>query len=536
MQINYNNYIMKKTIEKGTVILFTIASFTCSYGQVFQKNADGFKTGTYTRDQLKNDWQTKSGNGFSKRGEGEDRVSVIKSSAPDTGNALKVKYPKGKADSKESGAQWETDLKNGYDELYLSYDLKFSADFEFVKPSKNTGRTGKLPGLGGGLSFDDKDDRNTAWDGKLQFRDKDELEFYVKTPVNNEKHFTWTKATYTIAKNKWFNIEIRYKLNSVGKKDGIMQAWVNGKLLGEYKNAEFRDNAKVKINKMFFSTFYGGNPEADAPTKDVYAYFDNFIVDTKRINKQVGASSGDSIAASTTTVNNNEVNTPSPNTSNSSDNNDSNTSDCKGSTPKSISNRIQAETYCKGKGVSKKESYVTSIEEGDYMEYFVNIPSSGDYDVRYRVASNKNSGRGKIRLRLSGNNKGDIAVPNTDGVKTWKTIRKTVNLDKGNRTIRIQAVDGGGWNFDHFEIRKRTSRKDLQNITSNNNNIDATGVFPNPSNSGIFNIRKSTQWTVFTIMGNLIASGTGSRIDLSNQRQGLYLLQTGSTIQKIIIP
>lgn len=283
---------MNKLLKGGLIMTLVTAAYAPTYAQVFSKDADGFKTGIYTRDALISDWQTKSGNGFSKKGKGEDRVTVVKSTSPDTGNALKVKYPKGKADSKESGAQWETDLKGEYTELYLSYDVKFGANFEFVKPKKNTGRTGKLPGLGGGLSVDDKDDKNTAWDGKLQFRDKDELEFYVKTPVTRAKHFIWDKVTYTIAKDKWFNIEIRYKLNTVGKKNGIMQAWVDGKLFGEYKNAEFRNNTKVKINKMLFSTFYGGNPEADAPTRDVYAYFDNFIVSTKRINKKVGEKAG----------------------------------------------------------------------------------------------------------------------------------------------------------------------------------------------------------------------------------------------------
>lgn len=272
-------------------LLLTCTSVSPFYAQLYEQNADDFPLGVYTRDQVIADWNTTFGNGFSRRGEGEDRVSIVQSTAPDTGRALKVKYPKDQADSKESGAQWETNLNGEYEDLYLSYDMMFGPNFELVKPGPNTGRTGKLPGLAGGLDVDDKDDENTAWDGKLQFRDKDELEFNVKTPLNNSKHFTWLEKAYTIPKGEWFNIEIRYRLNTVGQKDGIMQAWLNGELLGQYLNAEFRDNPDVKINKMFFSTFYGGNPEADAPTQDVYAYFDNFVVDTQRINKPVGSTS-----------------------------------------------------------------------------------------------------------------------------------------------------------------------------------------------------------------------------------------------------
>lgn len=511
-------------------MLLALTSYTFSFGQVFKKDADGFKTGTYTRDQLKSDWQTKSGNGFSKKGKGEDRVSVVKSSSPDKGNALKVKFPKGKADSKESGAQWETDLKKGYEELYLSYDIKFSADFEFVKPGKNTGRTGKLPGLGGGLSFDDKDDRNTAWDGKLQFRDKDELEFYVKTPISNEKHFTWTKSKYTIAKNKWFNIEIRYKLNKVGKKDGIMQAWVDGKLLGEYKNSEFRKDAKVKINKMFFSTFYGGNAEADAPTKDVYAYFDNFVIDTKRINKKVGTSSGGS---SSNTKDNNttkENTTPTKDTTKAVSSNT-----CRGTDPISISGKIQAESYCKGKGVSKKSTYVTNIGKNDYIDFFSDIKSSGDYEVRYRVASNKKTGRGKVNFKLSGKDKGSVNIPNTGGTTKWKTIKRTIKLDKGKRTIRLTATGGGGWNFDYFEIRKKPSRKVISEIIEEKSEEIVVSVYPNPSSNGIFKLNQSFEWTVMTMQGQLVTQGNGNSIDLSGRPEGIYLAKIGGKYRKIVV-
>ncbi len=488
-----------------TFLLLTIVTGSIN-AQVFLKNTDNFPLGTYTRDQLIADWQTKSGNGFSRRGEGEDRVTIVTSTNPDQGNALKVKYPKGKADSKESGAQWETDLKNGYEDLYLSYDIMFSPDFEFVKPGANTGRTGKLPGLAGGLSFDDKDDATTAWDGKLQYRDKDELEFNVKTPLNNSKHFTWLKKTYTIAKGTWFNIEIRYKLNQVGKKDGIMQAWIDGELLGEYTNAEFRDNPNVKINKMFFSTFYGGNVENDAPTKDVFAYFDNFIVDTKRINKKVGNTTA------TSTVPENP---------------------CKDVAPRSLDNKIQAESFCRATGVVTNNDYVTQIDAGDYMEYFVNIPKKDTYRVTYRVASNKNSERGAIRFRLSGNNINDINIPNTQGDVAWKTITHDLELERGNRTIRLTAVNGGGWNFDYFNIEKIDPV--LSVLSHNDNKSNKIIIAPNPSKTGVFTLNKDAEWSVFSITGNKIASGKQKQVNLSNQSEGLYILRLNNTFIKIII-
>lgn len=249
-----------------------------SYAQVvFQKSADDFPLGVYSRERLKDDFNTTWGNGFKKRNKGEDRVSVVNSPSPEVGRCLQVKYPKGKHDSKESGAQWETNLNNGYDELYLSYDIRFNKGF-------NLDKNGKLPGLAGGLSFDDSDDANTAWDGKLMWRSGGYLEFYLKQPFSNTKHYKWTKdgIETSVVTDKWYNIEIRYKMNTIGEKDGIMEAWLNGMPVAIYSNCIFRKNANVKIYKMFFSTFFGGN-QSDNPNQDCYALFDNFTVSTERI-------------------------------------------------------------------------------------------------------------------------------------------------------------------------------------------------------------------------------------------------------------
>lgn len=479
-------------------------SCSTSYGQqVFKRNADGFKLGTYKRDDLLKDWNTKSGNGFVKKNKGEDRVEVVNSPSGESGQSLRVRFPKKKHDSKESGAQWETDLKGGYDELYMSYDVRFQKGFEL------SNKTGKLPGLGGGLSVDDKDDDNTAWDGKLQFRDVDELEFYIKGPVTNEKHFTWNKAKYTIQTDKWYNIEIRYKLNTANKSDGIMQAWLDGRLVGEVKNFKyFRKNNNVKINKMFFSTFYGGN-EKDEPSKDVYAYFDNFEVSTSRINKSGGGSGS----------------TP--------------PSECSG-TGKSISSKIQAESYCKSKGVSKKSNYVSLNKKNDYIDFRVNVPSSGKYSVKYRVASAQNTGRGSVRLKVGNSNKGDKTIPKTGGATKWKTITKNVNLSKGSQTIRLQTVNGAGWNLDYFELKRSTSgrseiaEKEVEEDLTVNNGSGALLIYPNPSIDGLFTISSSTIWTVRSLAtGAVIATGEGTEVDISNQSKGLYLLQIGNEFSRI---
>ena len=252
---------------------------------IFQQSVDNLPTGVYTLDQVSSDFQvtTHSATGFIRKGEGENRVTVDASQyALSNGKSLKVKYPKGGFDSEPSGAQWKTDLGGKYKELYLSYYVKFKTGFSFNK-------IGKLPGLAGGLSYDDRDGA-TEWSGKLMWRADGKAEFYLHQPITNEKQFPWVlngkHAAFTT--NKWHHIEIHYKVNSAGKNDGLMEAWLDNDLVARYSDfGLFTNNNDVGITIFFFSTFFGGN-SVDAPDHDDYAWFDNVVVSTERIGDTSG--------------------------------------------------------------------------------------------------------------------------------------------------------------------------------------------------------------------------------------------------------
>lgn len=276
---------MKKTIQQNFMLICLLGISLSGKSQIiFQQNLNSQALGTYTLDEVKADFNTTSANGFIRKGKGEDRVSIVNTGkASPSGKCMKVKYPKGKHDTKDSGANWETNLGANYQELYLSYYVKFDANFDLLT------KIGKLPGLGGGLNFSDGDDTNTHFHGKLMWRHDGQIQFYLKQPTNNDKEFFWGVeggAGPRLKKNVWQHIQIRYKLNTVtngaANKNGIMQAWLNGVQVANYTNIEFRKNSNVGINSMVFSTFFGGN-EVDNPTQDVYAFFDDFKVSTSKI-------------------------------------------------------------------------------------------------------------------------------------------------------------------------------------------------------------------------------------------------------------
>lgn len=237
---------------------------------LFQQDCDTLPLGEYPLERLLADFRTTSGSGFLRKGEGENRVAVMPAGEGGKGRALRVKFPRGGYDSDPSGAQWKTDLRGAYDELYLSYRVKFEPGFELDK-------IGKLPGFGGGVDFEDRSDA-TEWSAKLMWRDAIP-EFYLHSPTLSDKKFPWIAAGTPVRFRigVWHRITLRYRMNEVGRANGHMEAWLDGEPVGLYRDISFRNNSRVGITQFFFSTFFGGN-ERDAPTADNYAWFDEFVV------------------------------------------------------------------------------------------------------------------------------------------------------------------------------------------------------------------------------------------------------------------
>lgn len=88
---------------------------------------------------------------------------------------------------------------------------------------------------------------------------------------------------------------------------------------------------------------------------------------------------------------------------------------------------------------------VFSIEDGEWMQYTVNVAEAGKYTVKLVVSAAGDSGR----VSLVGNGKvlaGDVVVAGT-GLGNWKEVEvRGVKLGKGRNELRVVAVKGG-WNF-----------------------------------------------------------------------------------------
>ena len=93
---------------------------------------------------------------------------------------------------------------------------------------------------------------------------------------------------------------------------------------------------------------------------------------------------------------------------------------------------------------------------GEWLEYTVNVVSSGVYDLEARVAGVGTGGQ--FLIRFNGVDKtGGVTVPNTGAWTTYQTVQKTnVSLSSGIQTVRVEMVatgtSGNVGAFDWFKV------------------------------------------------------------------------------------
>jgi beta-glucanase (GH16 family) len=118
----------------------------------------------------------------------------------------------------------------------------------------------------------------------------------------------------------------------------------------------------------------------------------------------------------------------------------------------------EAESYSAQSGVqleacSEGGQNVGWIDTADWMAYNgITFPSSGNYRVEYRVASQSG---GTLSLDLNGGGilLGQVAIPATGGWQNWTTVSQTVSVTAGTYNVGLYAQQGG-WNINWFRITR----------------------------------------------------------------------------------
>lgn len=112
--------------------------------------------------------------------------------------------------------------------------------------------------------------------------------------------------------------------------------------------------------------------------------------------------------------------------------------------------QVEAESYSSMNGIQLETTTDTGggqnvgfIQDGSWCEYTINVPTTGQYRLNLRTASNNNNGGGIINLSIDGSSAGSVVVPDTNNWQSWTTILAYVNFTTtGNHTLRMDFSAG----------------------------------------------------------------------------------------------
>ena len=181
---------------------------------------------------------------------------------------LRVTFPDG---SVGTGFKFATD-QPPQERLYMEYSLRFDEDFDWVKG-------GKLPGLYGGAknTGGKRPSGEDGWSVRFMWRKNGTGSAYVYHPDQPRK---WGEDfrldNFQFRKGVVQTLGLGVTMNTPGKGDGIIRAWLDGVLVVEETAMRFRDVPDLQIDGLLFSTFFGGNTDKWAPSKDETIEFGDF--------------------------------------------------------------------------------------------------------------------------------------------------------------------------------------------------------------------------------------------------------------------
>ncbi|MEE8327752.1 MAG: carbohydrate-binding protein [Nitrosomonadaceae bacterium] len=124
-----------------------------------------------------------------------------------------------------------------------------------------------------------------------------------------------------------------------------------------------------------------------------------------------------------------------------------------------IPGKIEAENYIQMHGIQTVTTtdsggglIVGWMDNGDWLDYAVNVEESGLYSVDLRVARLLDFPEGQGCLKIGDETLACFSVPGTGDWQNWVTVTTQVSLEAGEQTLRLY-VDEGGWNINWMEFK-----------------------------------------------------------------------------------
>lgn len=178
-------------------------------------------------------------------------------------------------------------------EIYLRYYLRVDPEW------MTSADSGKLPGFGG--TYGKAGWGGRPWDGQQGWSARGgfgkpaaaghpahrrlPLGSYVYHAGNRSPYgdtYLWggARGGAFIEANRWYCVEQHIRLNTPGKSDGVLRAWVDGQPVFERRGFRLRDTPAIRIENIWMDVYMGGTKPA---VRDMTLHIDHVVVATRYI-------------------------------------------------------------------------------------------------------------------------------------------------------------------------------------------------------------------------------------------------------------
>jgi hypothetical protein len=208
------------------------------------------------------------------------------------GKALRVKIAEGSTGALNTLFKFGKETGSEPEEIYFRYYLRLGENWN------QTLQGGKMPGISGTYGVAGwggrKSDGTNGWSARGSFG--------LSIPADNPLGGLHPIGTYCyhadmqgwygdgwgwhvgyrgfLEKNRWYSVEQFLKINTPGQKNGILRAWVDGRLAFEKTDIRFRHVDQLKIEQVWMNVYHGG--KLPSPY-DQHLFIDNVVIAKKYI-------------------------------------------------------------------------------------------------------------------------------------------------------------------------------------------------------------------------------------------------------------
>ncbi len=258
----------------GQSQLYGQTSSNDNYNILFQNDFEDNQLGDYSGYDFCKDWNITAYEDFS--------IDMVLDSDPGKNKVMRGNFAKGSHSITYDipygfcfYSYYPEEIGNNLEEAYFSYDIKYRDGFDWV-------HGGKMPGLKGG-DLGDYITVNSGFSARPMWSDGGQIVFYVyHQDMKNQYGDSWGWwEDFKFETEKWYNVTFRVVLNSFsnGKalNNGILEGFIDGKLMFQRSDLKFRSLESITIDRMSIDAFFGGGDEFFAATRDEWIDYDNFV-------------------------------------------------------------------------------------------------------------------------------------------------------------------------------------------------------------------------------------------------------------------